>query len=130
MYQKALARIKALKGETILAILVCTLFIGAVPWINFFAPESGTVDRGANFHVMFSGVMAFGCGFLLMGITFFACLRTFWNYAFHNDDKDDPDKERASFKEDWQEIHPSCRLKVFVVTFSWVLTLAIYCLKP
>ena len=102
--KKLLNRIKSLSRETLLAVLSVVLFFSAVPWIRLFLPNSGTVDTGGNLHVMLSGLMAYGCAFLLAGISFFFCVKTLWNYAFNNDDKDDPENEKASFKEDWQEL--------------------------
>lgn len=123
-------KIKSVSKETLFCLLALTFFFASVPWIRAFLPESGTVDRGGEFHVMLSGLMAYGCSFLLVCITIYFCFRTYWNYAINNDDKKDPDHERASFREDWQAIDSSTRVYVFVGSFFSLLLLAILCLKP
>ena len=128
--KKFISKIKAFSRETLFALLGLTVFFASVPWIRVFLPASGTVDRGGEFHVMLSGLMAYGCAFLLVAVTFYLCARTLWNYAFNNDDKDDPKKEKSSFKEDWQLVSPCYRVMTFVGFFSVLLVLACYCLKP
>lgn len=128
--KKFITRIKSVSRETLFALLALTIFFGSVPWIRLFLPESGTVDRGGELHVMLSGLMAYGCAFLLVCVTVYLCFRTYWNYAINNDDKDDPENERASFKEDWQRVSPAVRVGVFVGSFFGLLYLAVTCLKP
>lgn len=128
--KKLISKLKALSRETLFALLGLTLFFASVPWIRVFFPASGTVDRGGELHVMLGGLMAYGSAFIVVAVTFYLCLRTFWNYAFNNDDKTDPENEKASFKEDWQTLPSSHRVFVFTGTFIAVLTLVCYCLKP
>lgn len=129
MKKSIVSKVKSLWKESAFAILSLVVFFSAMPWIRSLSPESGVVDAPGEFHVMLSGFMAYGCAFAMVAVTFYLCIRTLWNYAFNNDDKDDPNKEKASFREDWQMLSPWSRVAAFTWTFTVILALACYCLK-